>query len=344
MTQNKISTEPVVKCPLCGVFGEIRYSGLRDAIWDTPGEWAYRACPECKALWIDPRPLPRSFPAIYPEDYLTHFGPFDALCPRDGALETLRLGVKREILRRSWGYSSSNAPGSLAGFLGAAAAKIPQLRRWAGFTVRFLPAVNGGRLLDVGCATGGFLYTMSKLGWGATGVEPDPISASMGRKAGVEIFDGTTDTVSFPPDTFDGVTLHHVIEHLADPLGVVVKLASVLRPGGLFVSVSPNPDGFLARRFGGYWRGLEPPRHFILLGRLALGRIASSAGLSVDEIFTTARNADWMARESESIRRCGNIRDYKGGAANRAAAAMSRIVSLLGGDEGDEIVIIARKK
>jgi 2-polyprenyl-3-methyl-5-hydroxy-6-metoxy-1,4-benzoquinol methylase len=340
-SRQALVTEKAPDCPLCHKDGESLYKGLWDSIWPTPGEWVYRFCTGCEVLWLDPRPTLECFNVIYPEDYVIHSEPIDSLSTRSTFLTNLRLEVKLEVLRRAYGYSL-RATNPFACFIGMVAACIPGVRHWAGFTVRFLPEC-GGRLLDVGCGSGGFLLTMSKLGWEVQGVEPDTISASFARKAGLNVYGGTVESLPLEPSSFHAITLNHVIEHLPNPVETLKRLGVALRPGGWLVSISPNPSSLLSRWFQMAWRGLEPPRHFVLPSPRALMKIAERAGLE-PVVWTTARNNEWIARESISISRHGNIREYKGKYLPCFITMASRVLTLFKKDLGEEVILIALKK
>jgi SAM-dependent methyltransferase len=337
----KLSTARIPECPLCNRRGEICYAELEDSVWFAPGKWAYRICHRCQILWLDPRPTKECFNLIYPPNYLTHGEPVNPLSARSDFLANLMLQIKLEVLHRSYGYSLSSS-NFLGRFIGIVVAHIPVVKRWVGYTVRFLHA-RKGNLLDVGCGNGEFLLTMSKLGWQVKGIEPDPVSTSLSRKAGIEIYQGSVESAPLEHDSFDAITMNHVIEHLSDPIGTVKKLVSTLRPGGLFVSISPNPSSSLARWFGGAWRGLEPPRHFILFSPNAMACLAEQCGLE-SEIWTTTRNSNWMARESISIARYENAAIYRGLYLPTLVAAGCKILTGVNKKLGEEVVLVARKK
>ncbi|MER3446535.1 MAG: hypothetical protein C4291_06670 [Candidatus Dadabacteria bacterium] len=335
-------TEKIPQCPLCHKTGRILYGGLKDSVWPTPGEWAYRACTGCDVIWLDPRPIAECFNIIYPKDYVTHGEPPDFLSPRPDFWGNIRLGIKLEVLKRAYGYPVESRS-FVSRFIGMLVSHIPFIKRWVGYTVCFLPA-RKGRLLDIGCGNGGFLLTMSKLGcWQVEGVEPDSISAELSRKSGLSIYEEPVESITLEPNSFDAITMHHVIEHLSDPMGVLKKLSSALRPGGSLVSISPNPLAFLARWFGGDWRGLDPPRHFVLMGPQALANMSSQVGLE-PIVWTTARNSEWMARESISISRRGHTGDYEGRNLPWFISLGSKILTVLNNRLGEEVVLVARKR
>lgn len=338
----KLLTVSVPECPLCSWKGQIHYAELKDGIWSAPGKWSYRICHRCGVLWLDPRPTTECFNLIYPQNYLTHSEPVNFLSARPGPWANLMLEVKLEVLRHAYGYSFNPSKFS-SRLIGVIASHIPGVKRWVSYTVRFLNARREGRLLDVGCGNGEFLLTMSKLGWQVKGIEPDTVSACLARKAGLEIYQGAVESVPLEHNSFDAITMNHVIEHLPDPIGAIKKLIKALRPGGLFVSISPNPWSNLAYWFGGAWRGLEPPRHFVLFSPRAMTDLAERCGLE-SEIWTTARNSNWMARESISILRHGNIKDYRGKYLPRLVASGCSFLTMLNKELGEEVVLVARKK
>ena len=117
---------------------------------------------------------------------------------------------------------------------------------------------RSGRLLDVGCATGYFLNA-ARLDFETCGVEPSRWAAEYAReRLKLDVRQGVLDDVSFPPASFDVVTLNDVIEHLVDPAATLAHLSGLLRPGGLLYLVTPSIESVSARILRGYWWGLRP--------------------------------------------------------------------------------------
>jgi hypothetical protein len=72
------SSVPCPNCYLCGTGGEPLYEGLKDRLFNAPGEWNLKRCPnpECGLLWLDPMPLEEDIGMAY-ETYFTHAAPED---------------------------------------------------------------------------------------------------------------------------------------------------------------------------------------------------------------------------------------------------------------------------
>jgi ubiquinone/menaquinone biosynthesis C-methylase UbiE len=58
---------------------------------------------------------------------------------------------------------------------------------------------------------------------------------------------GDAAALPFPAESFDIVTANMVLEHLEHPAQQFREITRVLRPGGLFVFLTPNARGYLAR-------------------------------------------------------------------------------------------------
>ncbi|MCU0580189.1 MAG: class I SAM-dependent methyltransferase [Desulfobacterota bacterium] len=115
-----------------------------------------------------------------------------------------------------------------------------------------------GRILDVGCGYGFFLYHMAARGWQAEGIE---ISAQ-GRHYAAEHFPRFRVRPKALPDpeipdcSFDVVTLFYVLEHLADPVGVLREVQRILKPDGLLLLRWPHSTP-IVRLLGPLARGLD---------------------------------------------------------------------------------------
>lgn len=100
-----------------------------------------------------------------------------------------------------------------------------------------------GRVLDIGCGKGAFLqaFTALKPGWTPSGVEPSHEEAALARRhPAVEIHEGMFGDVPFAPQTFDLVTVMHVLEHVSRPDQLLRQVHATLKPGGLVFVEVPN--------------------------------------------------------------------------------------------------------
>jgi SAM-dependent methyltransferase len=117
------------------------------------------------------------------------------------------------------------------------------------FLQRFVePPVS---FLDIGCGTGRLLYLARRAGWDVKGLE---LSASMAARVsaalGVPVAVG--DFLAMDPDPedlgrFDAVALRHVLEHLPDGRLAMLRIARLLRPGGVLLLEMPNVESLSKR-------------------------------------------------------------------------------------------------
>jgi SAM-dependent methyltransferase len=100
-----------------------------------------------------------------------------------------------------------------------------------------------GRVLDIGCGKGAFLkaFAAHRPGWHCTGVEPSREEAAIARHTpAFEIHEGMFGTAPLERESFDLVTIMHVLEHVWRPSVVVRQMRELIKPGGLLFVEVPN--------------------------------------------------------------------------------------------------------
>ena len=138
----------------------------------------------------------------------------------------------------------------------------------------------GSRLLDYGCGDGGYLEWCIEAGVACVGYEPDAAHAqALAWRLGVPVYADTAALAADKVAGFDVITLHFVVEHLADPRAVLASLARLLKPGGTIRYVVPAIDSWEFRLFGRRWHGLDPPRHLSFPDAGHARRLAAELGL-----------------------------------------------------------------
>ena len=131
-----------------------------------------------------------------------------------------------------------------------------------GSKLRLINKLNGGegKLLDVGCGTGSFLGSCKSNGWQITGVETDPtVRALAQEKLNIQIH---RDLSEIPKDeSFNIITLWHVLEHIPNLNDAVKQLSILLAPNGTLLIAVPNSNSYDATYFKKYWAAYDVPRH-----------------------------------------------------------------------------------
>lgn len=114
-----------------------------------------------------------------------------------------------------------------------------------------------GRVLDVGCSTGGFLFQLEarwpgdyeRLGTDVVGAALD-----YAESQGVPVLRTSFLKHDFGERRFDAVTLWAVVEHLVEPGKVLAKATGLLRPGGHCFVLVPNLRSLAMRTLGPHYR------------------------------------------------------------------------------------------
>jgi 2-polyprenyl-3-methyl-5-hydroxy-6-metoxy-1,4-benzoquinol methylase len=154
------------------------------------------------------------------------------------------------------------------------------------FFERISPLEQGGKFLDVGCATGMLLGYMRERGWNVQGVELCRESAEHGmRTRKLDIFVGTLEQAGFPASSFSVIHFSHLIEHVPDPKAFFLEIRRILAPGGYVVVVTPNINGLQARLFRERWRSAIAD-HLTLFSKTTLRAMLRFTGYQILQTVT----------------------------------------------------------
>lgn len=109
--------------------------------------------------------------------------------------------------------------------------------------------ISESLILDVGCGRGEWLELLKKSGYAARGIDINKVMLEQCRGRGLEVIEADVIAYlqSLPDDSLLVLTGFHIIEHL--PFEVLIKLFDetmrVLKPGGLCIFETPNPQNVL---------------------------------------------------------------------------------------------------
>jgi 2-polyprenyl-3-methyl-5-hydroxy-6-metoxy-1,4-benzoquinol methylase len=138
-----------------------------------------------------------------------------------------------------------------------------------------------GRILDIGAGVGAFLSTMKGKGWQIIGIEPDEVA----RKNAQDFFGLQLDQPvllqTLKPDTFDAITLWHVLEHVHQLHPYIEQLKTLLtKEGKIFIAV-PNYTSSDAASYKTYWAAYDVPRHLYHFNPKSVQQLAEQHGLKI---------------------------------------------------------------
>lgn len=272
-------------CPLCASQGVPLYNNLQDHLYGAPGKWQMKRCAndECGLCWLDPVAIEADIQFLY-ENYHTH----EASDSSSGF-----QAKARSLLLSGYKFVTS----LLSSPLGLNKERQRLLNM-------FLDDMPPGLVLDVGCGAGDFLHRMHQRGWSVKGVDFDGKAiANAKARYGFELLHSDLAGARFSENSFDAVTMNHVIEHVPEPTMLLSEVRRVLKPGGRLVAITPNVQSMGHSLFQDCWRGLEPPRHLQIFSLNALNFCARQAAFRSVEVKSSAANADIIIGASFGIRK-----------------------------------------
>jgi SAM-dependent methyltransferase len=129
---------------------------------------------------------------------------------------------------------------------------------------------SGAAAFDFGCGPGQWLDALAAAGWATHGLEPATKVAFQRHRE-----------ITHVPETpqFTLVMLHHVLEHVTEPLVILRQLARATRPGGYLVISVPNLEG--ADEHGDLEYCLRSNTHVLAFTQPCLEWLTAASGFRV---------------------------------------------------------------
>lgn len=157
-------------------------------------------------------------------------------------------------------------------------------------------------LLDIGCGTGDFLETALKSNWTITGIEPNEQARQIANsKTNNSVFE-IEHLGHLKPNSFDVITLWHVLEHLPDLEMHTAVFKSLLKPNGTLVIAVPNFKSYDAQHYKTFWAAYDVPRHLWHFSRTAIQELFKTKNLKVVTTLPMIFDAYYVSLLSEKYK------------------------------------------
>ena len=156
-----------------------------------------------------------------------------------------------------------------------------------------------GSLLDVGAGTGHFAHYMSEYHWDVTALEPDENARNVGaEKLEMEIHPLEV-LGQLKEDSFDVITLWHVLEHVQDISGYISNFKTLLRKDGVLIIAIPNHTSRDAKQYGMKWAAYDVPRHLWHFSPASMEKLLTKHGFELAQKLPMPLDAFYVSMLSE---------------------------------------------
>lgn len=154
-------------------------------------------------------------------------------------------------------------------------------------------------VLDFGCGAGGFLKRVKKITNRIQGVEPESRLETYFKKEKIPV----VEKIEEVKQTFNVITLFHVLEHLPDPVFLLKQLGEKLEKKGSIIVEVPNANDALISLYESeafskftYWSC-----HLFLFTNSTLVRVAEKSGLKINYIkqiqrYPLSNHLYWLSK------------------------------------------------
>ncbi|MEM2972504.1 MAG: class I SAM-dependent methyltransferase [Candidatus Bathyarchaeia archaeon] len=140
-----------------------------------------------------------------------------------------------------------------------------------------------GRVFDIGCGNGDFLFQAGRKGWDVFGNEISPFAYEETCKKidKHRIWFGDLCELPLRNGEYDAVTMHHVLEHVDYPRDLMKAVNKMLKDDGILIIETPHIPNPVFQIFGKYYFHLDLPRHKCLFRYSTLKRLLHEEGFEI---------------------------------------------------------------
>ena len=138
-----------------------------------------------------------------------------------------------------------------------------------------------GRILDIGAGTGDFLLECKNQNWDILGIEPNDKAKGIALGKGIKFGDTIEKLES---NSFDVITMWHVLEHVPDVEYQVAELKRILKPSGTIIIAVPNFKSYDANHYKEFWAAYDVPRHLWHFSKTAIEKLFDKQNMNLEDV------------------------------------------------------------
>ena len=251
-------------CPWCDSDKTQIHLWVKD-LFLTQEAFEIHECLKCGLLFTEPRPKPEEIGKYYQSDeYYSHKE------NKKGFIPHIYESVKKVNLKRKVSMAT------------------------AGLQV--------GKMLEIGCGVGDFIQEMERKGWDCTGIEPsDEAKVIAKKRVKAKLYD-PQEINTLPDESFDLITMWHVLEHVDNLKEEIRHLQRLLKKGGKLVLALPNFKSHDAQYYKEYWAAYDVPRHLNHFCRESINNIFKNTELKQRKTDKLVWDAYYISYMSEKYK------------------------------------------
>jgi len=216
-------------------------------------------CKECGLVWSDPFPLDPT--EYYQKDY-----------------RILYKGTYSPKIKHI--YRAANV----------AIARYKRLKQYLAGTQR---------VLEIGSGGGEFAYLLGQKGFQVSAIEPNEGYGNYSKtQYGIDVQIGFAQNLDFPVQSFDFITMSHVLEHVDNPTTVLRKLNIWLKEGAILALEVPNVEAVCQSP-----KNTFHAAHLFNFNQATLSKLVEKTGFSVLKTFLSSDggNITLIARKETAL-------------------------------------------
>ena len=156
-----------------------------------------------------------------------------------------------------------------------------------------------GKILDIGAGTGEFLSVAKNDGWQTIGVEPSDKAKAIAKSKGVSFVEQTSELEN---QSFDVISMWHVLEHVPDLDKQIKELKRLLKPTGTLIIAVPNFKSFDAKHYGKFWAAFDVPIHFWHFSKTAIKMLFEKEEMKLEKVLPMQFDSFYVSLLSEKYK------------------------------------------
>ncbi len=163
--------------------------------------------------------------------------------------------------------------------------------------------LKSGRLLDIGTGTGYFSSMMQQRHWQVTAIEKNASARQFAKSHFNLHVLPETDLCTLSPNSFDVITLWHVMEHLEHLHETWDCLHQLLSDKGELIIAVPNRKSYDANKYKKYWAAYDVPRHLWHFGPNSIRLLADQHHFQLVDSYPMPFDAFYISMLSEKYQK-----------------------------------------